>query len=112
MRPESQRRPTDGLESRVRIRISLAVGLDLLPPELGVSLRPRGMFWATVPEAAIDEDCDLATGECHVRDAARFLQHLIADPVAQADALHLAPQRQLCIRTRLPDLRHAATGIG
>ena len=64
-----------------------------------------------MPKAAIDEDGDLATRKRHVRDAVGLLQHFVADPVTQTDAVHLLPQCQFGVRTRLPDLRHAATGI-
>jgi len=70
------------------------------------------MFGAAVPEAPIDEDRDLPTGECYVRDATRLSQDLVVDPVAQTDAMHLFPQRHFRICSLLPHVRHAATGIG
>jgi hypothetical protein len=64
-----------------------------------------------MPEAAIDEDSDLAAGESDIGDAARLTQHFVVDPVAQTDAIHFLPQRKFGVRTRLPHLRHAATDI-
>src|SRR6218665_1685507 len=112
VRPESQRRPAVGLEPCVRIRVTLTIGLDLLPPEVRVPLRPCGVLGAAMPEAAIDEDGDLAAGESDIGDAARLSQNLVAEPVAQTDAVHLPTERRCGVRARLPHLHHAATGIG
>lgn len=46
-----------------------------------------------MPEAAIDEDGDLATGESDIGNTTRFLQNLVVDSVAQTDSMHLSAQR-------------------
>ena len=70
------------------------------------------MLGATVPEAPIDEDGDPQPREGHVRHAARLLQDLIVDPVAQASSVKLSSQCDFGISSLLPNLRHAATDLG
>src|SRR5690554_4927531 len=70
------------------------------------------MLGATVPEAPINEDGDLQTRKCHICHAARFLQNLIVDPVAQTSSVKVSSQGDLGISPLLPNLRHAATGLG
>jgi hypothetical protein len=65
-----------------------------------------------MPEAAIDEDGDLATWERDVGDTTGLPQHFVVDPIAQTDAIHFLPQCKFGVRARLPHFRHAATDIG
>jgi hypothetical protein len=112
MRPESEYRPADGAKPFIRVRITLLVRLDLLPPELCVPFRPRGVLGATMPEAAIDEDGYLSPGKGDICDATGASQNLVVDPVAKTDSIHFLPQCHFRIRPLLPHLCHAATGIG
>src|SRR5262245_13391737 len=68
MPPNPHDLPSISPEPRVSVAITLLVRDDLGPPELGILLGPRRVLWATVPEAAIDEDSDTRAGESDVGD--------------------------------------------
>lgn len=53
--PDSHDDPSLFPESQLRVHVSTTVCLDLLPPPVGVSLRPGAMLRATVPEAPVYE---------------------------------------------------------
>ncbi len=93
VRPEPEYRPAEGSQTVVRVCVPSLVRFDLLPPELRIPFRPCGVLGTAMPEAAIDEDGDLATGESDIGNTTRFLQNLVVDSVAQTDSMHLSAQR-------------------
>lgn len=112
MRPESEYRPAEQLQSIICVAVSLPICFDLLPPEFRVTFRPGRMFWAAVPETAIDENGDLPPGKGDIRNSTRLPQNLIVDSVAQTDSIQLLPQCYFRTCPFLPDPRHAPTGRG
>ena len=55
-------------ELRIRIEVPGGIPGDLLMPEIRIGLEGAGSVpWAAVPEATVDEDRDLVTGEDDVR---------------------------------------------
>jgi hypothetical protein len=48
--------PTSLSQLRIGIPVSAPIGLDLLTPEVRITGGPGCVFWAAVPETAIDED--------------------------------------------------------
>src|SRR5687767_7051330 len=54
--PRPHDRPSQALELSVHGGVPSSVGGDLVSPPGGVGLRRRGMFWTSVPEAAVDVD--------------------------------------------------------
>lgn len=52
--PYPDDRPAAGLQLRVRSRVASAIGLQFLPTPGGISLWPRHINGACMPEAAID----------------------------------------------------------
>jgi hypothetical protein len=50
------------------------------------------MLGAAVPKTAINEDGNPQTRKGHIRYAARFLEDIEVDPVAQATSMKLSPQ--------------------
>ena len=65
--PHPQDAPPLRRQSVVGPPVSLAIGLDLLAPPLGVSLWPSPMLGASMPEAAIDEDSNAFLGKNEIR---------------------------------------------
>jgi hypothetical protein len=59
MFPGSDDDPTSGSQPRVGIGIAPSVGEDLLSPEAPIRLWPGPVIWATMPEAPVNENCDL-----------------------------------------------------
>nr|WP_269150986.1 hypothetical protein [Acetobacter sicerae] len=48
--------PTQSAEALIGIGVSGAIGFDFVTPKLRVALRPRGVLWAAMPEAPVNED--------------------------------------------------------
>ena len=92
------------LKRRAISAIALDVGRELVPPPLRVVLRSRRMLRAAVPEAAIDEDDDLAAGEDDVAATSEGRLGPVVDPVPVAECVQSTSDLQLELRvsTLLP----------
>src|ERR1035438_375211 len=64
--PELKNSPALGSQRPAYAFIARLVGLDLVLPESGVGARKVLAFRATMPKAAIDEDCDLPARPCEI----------------------------------------------
>jgi hypothetical protein len=62
MFPNPQHAPAEGAERAGDEAVAGAVELDRVAPEGGVGFGLRGVLRASVPEAAIDEEGELAAG--------------------------------------------------
>ena len=87
MSPRSDHRPPSGSELRVRIRISLAVALDLLSPPDDVPTRRATVDGAAVPVTAVNEDRYASAGEDDVCTTARCGLGAMIDSVAKTSAM-------------------------
>lgn len=57
MGPESEHHPSSFHQGLVSLRVSLLVSDDFFGPIIRVNPRLAVMFWAAVPEAAVDKHC-------------------------------------------------------
>lgn len=69
MFPEAQRGDAPGAQDRVRMSVALPIPANLCTPKKGPRLRNVTAPIATVPEASIDENCNLLLREEEVRPA-------------------------------------------
>lgn len=111
MTPKPEKGPSSTLQAAVGIRVASSILFDLLPPELGVSLGPSGMFWTTVPETPVNKDGEFQSRKRHIGHTTRSLNHAIIDSITQPTAVKFTPQGKLSIRARLTDFGHAPTRI-
>jgi len=56
--PKSQDSPPLIFEDGVGLFVALLVSLNLRSPPVGIGPRLPEVLWASVPEAAVDEDCN------------------------------------------------------
>jgi hypothetical protein len=83
MCPHANDFPAECFETLISVGITYTVGFDLGAPEVSVFFRPGGMKRAAVPKAAIDEDCDTATGKDDINYASRLGKKWHLQPIAQ-----------------------------
>ena len=69
--PNPDRGPTGGLKGPHLALITFNVGLQLGQPEITPSPREHIMLWTTMPEAAVNEDCDTMSKKNEVRPPPR-----------------------------------------
>lgn len=69
MFPESERCPACFAQHQVRFSVALSVAVQLRHPVLRIPLRRRRMLRASVPEAAVNEDCNSLLREHDVSPA-------------------------------------------
>jgi hypothetical protein len=109
MFPDSDDLPSSFLEPRVGIAVAALVGLDLLPPKVGVASGPGPMLGAAMPEAAVNEDGHPCGGECNI-DAPAFVgQDGRVYSVAEASRVQHSPELHLGRRTSSTDFLHPTT---
>ena len=85
--PRADHRPPSGSELRVRIRIPLAVALNLLSPPHDVPTRRATVEGAAVPITAVNEDSYASAAEDDVRTTARGGLGAVIDSVAKAPTM-------------------------
>lgn len=69
MLPKTENDPARCAKNFGSFEIALGVARDLPTPPLSVDLRPDTVARATMPEAAIQEDCDPGSNKDEVRPA-------------------------------------------
>lgn len=106
MLPHSDGQPAMVTEFRISIPVTGNVRFDLAVPKACVSLRMRAVLGTPVPEAPINEDCDLLRSEYEVRLATEVRQRPNVQPVSQPTHVQLAAQKHLRLRVAGPLLRH------
>lgn len=92
--PDADDLPASLVETGVCVGVAGDVALDLGSPEVRVLLSWAVMFWATVPEATVQEDGHLGAGEDDVSGAADLRHGAQADAVAQAKRVQGGPKRE------------------
>lgn len=63
MLPNPQNGPAQLVKTPIRVTVALLVGLDLIPPPCGISLRPGTMDRTAMPEAPIEKNSNARTWE-------------------------------------------------
>lgn len=86
MLPDAYDSPALLTKAGVRFTVSLDIAVELPRPPLLIVLRPRRVQWATMPKAAVYEDCDATFREEDVGTPTRHAgQRCInSEPVASA----------------------------
>ncbi|CAL8967784.1 hypothetical protein CELL_00085 [Cellulomonas sp. T2.31MG-18] len=95
-------------ESNGCVRVSSLVGRQLRRPPGPVGRGGRPVFWATVPEASIDEDCDLGASEGDIDRSARPVWDRVVDAVAVSGSVQQAAYGELAIVVPALQSAHAA----
>ena len=80
MLPDSNNRPTSAGQQSVRLGISFNVASELGLPPIAIGGWHAAVLGAAMPEAAIDENGDLAPREHNVGLAAKARQRREVDP--------------------------------
>src|SRR5947208_506274 len=105
--PDPHHRPSSLRQLSVCILVSSAVRSDLFSPPLGIALRPSTVLRASVPKAAIDENCDTGGREDNVHRATDSRDNLPANQVAEAESMQRGTQGELSRRVPLRRVLHA-----
>src|SRR5262249_49617015 len=82
------------------------IGFDLVGPPLRMRLRRTRVFWAAVPEAAVDEDGYPRRPENEVGGTPEVGERLGVDSVSEAASSQLFPQERLGLRVALSPTAH------
>jgi hypothetical protein len=90
MLPKSHDLPTSRSESFVGVGITPAIRFNLVSPEIDIALGPCPMFWATMPEATVDEHGNAGACKGHVCTAPRPVEDGLVDAVPQAHGVQPA----------------------
>lgn len=93
--PDADDRPSERLQMDVGLTVPLHVARELGRPPGGVVGGCCLVFGAPVPEAAIDEDSDLRTGEQDVSAASRHARQRVVDAVPKPESVEFAAEEQL-----------------
>jgi len=101
--PRSDDGPTCLSQAVFRQAVPLDVGVELGSPPLGVRLGGDGVLWATVPEAAVDEDGDSGPREGDIGSARKGGD---VYSVAEPPAMQLPAKSTLRLGSRRPQVRH------
>lgn len=101
MLPDPDYCPSSALEQAIGFLITRSVLRDLGGPEFGIRPGDCVMHWAPVPEAAVYEDGDVATGKDKVGSPVKRREWARVDPIAQSEGMDRAPNCQLrpCVTT-------------
>lgn len=96
--PNPNDEPADPSERRGGTGVSIAIGLNLVGPPVGVVLREREVRRAAVPEAAIDEDCDPARTEHDIGASSAGWVRATVDSEPQPTPMELTSESDLRLR--------------
>lgn len=95
MGPEPEDGPPCAFEVSRGLYVTLTIPGDLCAPIGHVGSRRTIVVWATVPEAAVDEDGDSCTGEDDISGSAKAGQWPKVHSVTQALGMKKVPNSQL-----------------
>jgi len=96
--PYTQGQPTRLSKSSIGIAVALSVPFELVPPPLCIRLRPSGVFWTSVPKAAIDEDGNSSPGKDDISLPADFLDRPPMHEISQTSLVKSPAQFHLARR--------------
>ncbi len=106
--PDMQRLPTDFTKPSVVTPIPGYVGIELRCPPFAVRLRPYSVLWAGMPEAAIDKDSQLESGQHEIRFSREVPP---VKPKANPTCVQSSAQRHLWFRVPGPLTGHKAPDL-
>jgi hypothetical protein len=109
MLPDSDRNPTCGGESRIRVSIPSSILDDLRFPVRCMGLGRREMNWAPVPKATIEEDGDAATRKDEIRRSRYLRKGSTGHPESQAETMHRRAQHEFRDSVTTATVLHGAT---
>src|SRR5262245_10358068 len=95
--PDANYQPSTGYQTGIGIGVSSSIRLDLLPPPLGVGLRPRSVLRAAVPETAVHENRHARGGEHKIPTAAETRERRVHTET-KPESVDGRAQRQLARR--------------
>jgi hypothetical protein len=110
--PHPEGQPSLGLKAADSVLVAGTVSFDLVPPPLRVRPRPRPMLRASVPEAAINEDCYASLREHHVGTSTHVEQRRSIHSEPQAHAMEVDLSELGCCVSRLRGFHPAARIVG
>ncbi len=104
MLPYSNDFPTQTDEVRCCLKIPFAVLVDLCHPPVSIGRGPGGVDGAAMPEAAINKNCNLHTGEGNVHASSSKARYPKANAIPIASAVENLSKGQfwLCMLSSLP----------
>lgn len=77
MLPDTGYDPAHLPKPSISVAVPFCIAQDLGPPPLGVGLWPRGVMWASVPEASVNEHCESVAREDDVASSPQPWQRVI-----------------------------------
>lgn len=83
--------PAQFLKARVGVSISLSILLDLVGPKVTVRLADRMVLWAPMPEATIDEYCDLPSRKYEICTPSQAFDRRPVNEVPKPPTMQLSP---------------------
>lgn len=107
MFPKTQHEPSLLSEAHCRVQVALTVAANLLLPIVGVTCSLRVVFRAAVPEAAVEEYCDLLSWKDEVCGAPQTRDGSGGHPVAKPQSMHGPAQGELGPGVPAPVRLHA-----
>lgn len=106
MLPEPQNGPSGRCETAICLSVPLHIGPELRVPPIGIGLWCSRVLGASMPEASIDENHELLSGEYDVRLRATELRSREVHPISQATAMQLSAYGHLGRGVAVPDASH------
>lgn len=110
--PHAKDVPARRRQSIVRIAVTSHIASDLFCPPLSIGGGPCHMRRAAVPEAAVNEDCELRSRKHEVSAPTESLDRSDINAVAQPSTMQFGPESPLGRGVSLSDPSHAVGGSG
>ncbi len=107
MFPDLNYQPTFFFEPLESFGVSRSITFNLWNPIIGIGFWCRIVFWASVPEAAIDENGDLCLREDNVRPSIPILDWPSVNSIAKSARMQMSAHNEfrLCVPTFVPNHR-------
>ena len=107
MLPDPDHEPPRLSQREIDLCIASLVRFELGQPIVAVGFGFRPMFWATMPEASVDEDGDFRWSEHHVGSSTHFRERPRRDAVSQAFTVDKGadPEFRMGVATAIADHR-------
>lgn len=109
MFPESEYAPSDRFKVPVGLFIPNDVGSELVTPPLRIVPRRNEVFGTPVPEAPVNEDCNLGPREGDVHGSSWHTRNWEVDPVAEPLRMEQLPKMGLTAGVTAPLRTHATS---
>ena len=110
--PDAEDGPSEGGQMSVGLAVSFDVPCKFGRPPRAVVRGCRLVLGASVPEAAVDEHCDLGAGEKDVSTAPGHAWEGMVDAISEPESVEFAAQQQLRFGVACGLARHPRRGGG